>query len=417
MQDNETNSKLAGAQVPPDHLLPSQTTAAPQHKRRHRWVWAIVLSLFALLIVAVLRHGSAKPSAAQSRRRFFGSVPVTEATAKRGSIGVYLNAIGTVTPVYTDSITAQVTGVVTAVHYREGQLVHKGDPLIDIDDRPYQAMVVQAEGALERDQALLAEAQMDLERYQKAWARNAIPHQTLQDQEKLVLQYEGTVKNDQGTLQFNQVQVLYCHIHSPIDGRVGLRLVDPGNLVTANATTALLVITQLQPITVVFTLAEDDLGQVVAEMRHAHQLLVEAWDRQMNKQIADGVLTTIDNQIDTATGTVKLRATFHNKDNALFPNLFVNTRLKVKTLENQVLVPSSAVQHNGSIAFVYLIQNGQAKITNVQTGVSESGMTAVQGIQAGDVVADSSFEKLQDGARVTPSTAKLPATSSETTGP
>ncbi len=340
-----------------------------------------------------------------------GPVPVTTATAKQGSIGVYLEAIGTVTPVYTDSMTAQVTGVITAVHYHEGQLVRRGDPLIDLDARPYEAQLVQAQGALERDQALLAEAQMDLERYQKAWAKNGIPRQTLEDQEKLVLQYQGTVKNDIGTVQYDQVQVAYCHITSPIDGRIGLRLVDPGNLVTANGTTALVVITQVQPITVIFTLAEDSLGEVVDEMRHGAKLPVEAWDRQMQKQIATGQLVTIDNQIDTTTGTVKLRANFDNRDSVLFPNLFVNTRLKVKTLENQKLIPSSAVQHNGDVAFVYLIQNDTAKMTNVKTGVSDSGMTAVTGLQAGDVVADSSFEKLQNGSKITISKIKLPATS------
>ena len=188
-----------------------------------------------------------------------GAVPVTVATATKGSIGVYLDAIGTVTPIYTDSITAQVTGVITAVHYREGQTVHKGDPLIDIDARPYEAQLEQAQGTLDRDQNLLAEAQMDLKRYQDAWAKNAIPRQTLEDQEKVVLQDQGTVKNDQGTVQYDQVQVGFCHITSPIDGRVGLRLVDPGNLVTANSTTTLVVVTQIQPITVIFTLAEDSL--------------------------------------------------------------------------------------------------------------------------------------------------------------
>ena len=342
-----------------------------------------------------------------------GAVPVTTATAKQGSIGVYLEAIGTVTPVYTDSITAQVTGVITQVHYREGQLVHKGDALIDLDARPYEAQLLQAEGALERDQNLLAEAKMDLTRYQDAWKRNAIPRQTLEDQEKLVLQYQGTVKNDEGLVQYDKVQVEYCHITSPINGRVGLRLVDPGNLVTANGTTALLVITQLQPITIVFTLAEDNLDQVVAQTQHGAKLPVEAWDRQMTKQIASGELTTMDNQIDTATGTVKLRATFQNQNLGLFPNMFVNTRLKVKTLQNQILIPSSAVQHNGDVAFVYVIENNQAKIVNVKTGVSDAGMVAVQGIKAGDVVADSSFEKLQNGSKITISKTKLPSSSGD----
>jgi membrane fusion protein, multidrug efflux system len=338
-------------------------------------------------------------------------------TAKTGSIGVYLESIGTVTPIYTDSITAQVTGVITAVHYHEGQFVHKGDPLIDLDSRPYDAQLVQAQGALERDQNLLAEATMDEGRYQQAWSRNGIPRQTLEDQQKLVLQYQGTVKNDQGTVQYDQVQVGYCHITSPIDGRVGLRLVDPGNLVTANGTTTLVVITQTQPITIIFTLPEDNLEEVLAQTRHGGKLLVEAWDRAGQKQIAAGQLATIDNEIDPTTGTVKLRATFDNKNGMLFPNQFVNTRLRVKTLQSQVLLPSSAVQHNGDVAFIYLIQDNQAKVVNVKTGVSDSGMTAVQGINAGDVVANSSFEKLQDGSKITISKVKLPSTTSEGNAP
>jgi membrane fusion protein, multidrug efflux system len=264
---------------------------------------------------------------------------------------------------------------------------------------------------LERDQNLLAEAQMDLERYKQAWARNGIPRQTLEDQENLVQQDQGTVKNDEGVVHFDQVQVEYCHITSPIDGRVGLRLVDPGNLVTANATNPLVIVTQLQPITVVFPLAEDSLDQVLAQMRAGKKLSVQTWDRQMQAQIAAGQLATVDNQIDTTTGTVKLRATFENRNRLLFPNQFVNTRLLVDTLRNQIVVPSSAVQHNGDVAFVYVIQNGKAKRVDVKTGVSDGGMTAVEGIQAGDTVANSSFEKLQDGAPITLSQMPLPSSS------
>jgi len=414
---NEEKTASPEARVASDHLLPEQS-ASERPRKRHWWVWILVLLLFAGLFYWVWgRGGGAAAPATGGRRPIGGTVPVTVATAKLGSIGSYLEAIGTVTPVYTDTMTAQVTGIITAVHYREGQLVRKGDPLIDIDPRPYQAQLVAAEGALERDQNLLAEAQMDLERYQAAWKRNAIPRQTLEDQEKLVLQYKGTVKNDEGTVQYNQVQVAYCHITAPISGRVGLRLVDPGNLVTANATTALVVIAQVQPITVIFTVAQDNLDQVLAETRTGSKLEVDAWDRQMSKQLATGQLATIDNQIDTATGTVKLRANFANHDGALFPNQFVNTRLRVKTLENQVLIPSSAIQHNGSTAFVYVIQNNQAKTTNVKTGVTDNNTTAVEGIKAGDVVANSSFEKLQNGSKIVVSQQQLPSSSGDQEAP
>jgi multidrug efflux system membrane fusion protein len=336
-------------------------------------------------------------------------VPVTYATATKGSIGVYLDAIGTVTPVYTDAVTSQVTGVITAVHYREGQFVHKGDSLIDIDPRPYAAQLAQAQGALERDQSMLAEAQMDLDRYKEAWAKNAIPRQTLEDQEKQVLQDQGTVKNDQGTVQYDQVELSFCHIASPIDGHVGLRLADPGNLVTANSTTTLVVVAQTSPITVVFTLPEDSLPQVLQQTRGGKALPVQSYDRTQQTLLGTGKLITVDNQIDTTTGTVKLRAQFDNSKGLLFPNQFVNTRLLVNTLENQTLIPSSTIQHNGAIDFVYVIQSGHAKMQNVKSGISDKGNTVVTGINPGTIVANSSFQKLVDNSQVFQSKVKLPS--------
>jgi membrane fusion protein, multidrug efflux system len=401
--------------TPPDHQLP--TEKEPRPARKNIWLWLLVIVIVGLIVYWAMRdHGqsssSQSASSAGGRHGMTGPVTITTATAEKGDIGVYLNAIGTVTALYTDSITAQVTGVITAVHYKEGQEVRKGDPLIDIDARPYEAQVIQAEGALERDQNLLAQAQMDLQRYKDAWSRNAIPRQTLEDQEKLVLQDQGTVKNDAGTLQYDKVQVVYCHITSPINGRVGLRLVDPGNLVTANGTTTLVVITQTQPITVVATISEDDLASVMAQPHHGVSLPMDAWDRANEKKIASGKVISYDNQIDTTTGTIKVRAEFDNSKQVLYPNEFVNTRLLVKTLHDQILLPSSAIQHNGSTAFVYVIQNSQANMRKVQTGVADGGKTAVQGINQGEIVADSSFDKLQDGAKVTISQKPLPTTSS-----
>jgi multidrug efflux system membrane fusion protein len=267
-------------QPSPDFEFRSKTHEPPK-KSRHWWVWVIILLAFGGLFYWVIRqHNQSQQAVAggggHSRLGMSGPIPVTYATATKGSIGVYLDAIGTVTATYTDQITAQVTGVITQVHYVEGQVVHKGDPLIDIDDRPYQAQLEQAQGALERDQSLLAEAQMDLTRYQQAWAKNAIPRQTLEDQEKLVAQDQGTVKNDEGTLKYDQVQVAYCHLTSPIDGRVGLRLVDPGNLVTANSSTILVVIAQTTPITVIFILPEDSLEQVLQSTRPWLRLIASA---------------------------------------------------------------------------------------------------------------------------------------------
>lgn len=385
----------------------------PVRKRRHRWVWFVVLIAFGLLFYWVIQHQQKSQTAAMAggRRGGFGSIPVSTVTARKGSMNVYFDALGTVTPEYTASITAQVTGVVTAVHYREGQMVQKGDPLIEIDPRPFEATLQQAQGLLERDQNLLAQAKMDLDRYQIAWQKNAIPRQTYEDQGKIVLQDQGTVKNDEGTVQYDQVQLGYCHIVAPMSGRVGLRLVDPGNLVTANSTTTLVVVTQMQPITVVYTLAEDDLPQVLQHMRGKQQLSVEAYDRGQQNLLDKGRLTSIDNLIDTTTGTVKLRAEFANRQGVLFPNQFVNTRMLVNTLQNQVILPSSAIQHNGNNDFVFLIQDNKAVQRTVKSGITDKGETAVEGIEAGDVVANSSFEKLQNGSPITLSKVKLPSSS------
>jgi multidrug efflux system membrane fusion protein len=380
-------------------------------------VWIVLLLLFALGFLLVLRHhDTTTKAAAGGGRRGAGGGPVTltTATATKGNIGVYLDAIGTVTPVYTASITSQVTGPVMAVHFAEGQIVAKGAPLIDIDPRPFQATLLQAQGTLERDQAILAQATMDRDRYREAWARNAIPKQTLDDQEKIVMQDAGTVKNDQGTVAFDQVQLGYCHITAPIAGRVGLRLVDPGNVVQASGGTTLAVITQLQPITVIFTIPEDNLGQVQPRLRQRAKLPVDAYDRAALKKIGTGALLTLDNQINTTTGTVMGRALFNNRDASLFPNQFVNTRMLVNTLEGATIIPSSAIQQNGNVSFVYVIEDGTAHMRTVKAGVTEGNNTSVTGINPGDVVADSSFDKLTDKAKIIVSKQPIPA--STTTG-
>ena len=396
------------------HQLPAHDSA-----RRHKTIW-IVIGIVLLLLLAVWllwRHyknaKKAKPAPPK--------ITITSATATKGNIGIYLEEIGTVTPVYTDSMTSEVTGLVVAVHYREGQLVSKGDPLVDIDSRPYRANLLQAQGALERDQNLLAQAQMDLDRYRTAWARNAIQKQLLDDQEKLVLQDEGTVKNDQGTVEFDQIQVDFCHITAPIGGRVGLRLVDPGNVVQAEGTVTLAVITQMQPITVIFIIPEDSLGPVEDRLRKKATLTVDAYDRTALTKIASGKLLTLDNQIDTTTGTVKARAVFDNKNDALFPNQFVNTRLLVNTLQGVTLIPASAIQQNGQASFVYVIQNNIAHLRTIKPGVTDGGLTQVDTINPGDVVANSSFDKLQENTAVAisnPAPAKpAPASTSGSSAP
>jgi membrane fusion protein, multidrug efflux system len=398
----------------PRYQLPPETRPQ-QPKSRRLLVWVLTTAAMVLILFLILHFQDGSKAAAASpsnRRGVTGPVTITIANAQKGDIGVYLDAIGTVTPVYTSSITSEVMGIVTQVHYKEGEMLRKGQPLIDIDPRPYEAQLLQAQGALERDTNILAEAKMDLQRYQDAWAKNSIPKQTLDDQEKIVLQDEGTVKNDEGVVKYDQVEVDFCHIKSPIDGRVGLRLVDPGNVVQADSSTYLAVITQMQPTTVIFTIAEDSLSQVRDQLRHGKSLTVDAYDRAVQKKISTGRLLTFDNLIDTTTGTVKLRAEFDNKKFELFPNQFVNARLLVDTLHGVTLIPTSAIQHNGDSAYVYVIQNETAQIRNIQTGVTDAGTTAVTGINPGDVVANSSFDKLQNNSKIVVSKKPLPAPSS-----
>jgi multidrug efflux system membrane fusion protein len=359
-----------------------------------------VLGIFAAAFYLILRRHDDTTTATKAPRGGGGPVSLTAATAQKGDIGVYLDSIGTVTPVYTASITSQVNGIVTAVHYTEGQIVHKGDALLEIDPRPYQATLMQAQGTLERDENILGQAKMDLVRYKEAWARNAIPKQTLDDQEKIVLQNQGTVRIDQGTVQFDQIQVEYCHIVAPITGKVGLRLVDPGNVVQSSGSLTLAVITQMQPITVIFTIPEDNLAQVQQRLHKNAKLSVEVFDRSGQKKIATGTLLTLDNQIDTTTGTVKARGSFQNSGSMLFPNEFVNVRLLVDTLHGATLIPASAIQHNGQTAFVYTLQDNTAHMRVIKPGATDAGLTEVTGIEPGDVLANSSFDKLQDNAKV-----------------
>ena len=393
----------------------------PGRRKSRVWVWAIGLLAMGFVLYWAFRRHDDRAQSAQSgqagqgpggqagARGLGGPVTLNVVTAKQGDLGVYLTAIGTVTPVYTSTITSQVNGLISSVHYREAQDVRRGDPLIDIDPRPYQAQLKQAEGTLEKDTHMLEQSRMDLERYQKAWSRNAIAKQILDDQEKIALQNEGTVKNDQGVVDFDRVQLGYCHIVAPFNGRVGLRLVDPGNVVQANSTTPLVVVTQMEPITVVFTIAEDYLGEIQSHMQKS-PLGVDVFDRAQLTKIASGKLIAIDNQIDTTTGTVRLRAQFDNKKKELFPNQFVNTRLLVSTIHNATLVPTSSIQHNGATAFVYVIQDNTVHLQNVKPGVEDSGTTAVEGIKPGDVLANSSFEKLRDKAQVKITSVPVPPT-------
>ena len=331
---------------------------------------------------------------------------VSTATAQQGNIGIYVNALGVVTPLNTVSVNSRVQGQIMKVNYQEGQLVHAGDPLVEIDPGPNQAALTQAEGQLARDTAQLEDARLDLERYQEAFASNAIPRQQLDTQIAVVHQDEGTVKLDQGQLDNAKVQLAYCYITAPISGRVGLRLVDAGNIVQANSTSPLLVITELQPITVIFNVAEDELPQIQKQLRQGKQLVVDAFDRAQQKKLAAGTLETLDNQIDPTTGTVKLKAVFTNDDESLFPNQFVNARLLVDTLTDATLLPNTAIQRNADSAFVYLLdpeQTNELKTVSMQiitVNTTDGNVSAVEGIDPGKVVVADNFNKLTDGAKV-----------------
>ncbi len=347
-----------------------------------------------------------------------GPIPVSAQKVTKGNMGVYINALGTVTPVYTVSITSRVAGQLMEVHYREGQIVHKGDLLATIDARPYEAVLAQTKGQLQRDQAVLANARIDLERYKSAYEQHAIPQQTMATQESLINQDEGIVKVDQANVDAATVNVDYTRITSPITGRVGLRPVDPGNIVQANGTTALLTITQIQPITVVFTMAEDYIHDVAAQLRAGRSLRVDALERDNSTHLAQGTLLTLDNQIDTTTGTVKAKASFANSDYRLFPNEFVNAKLLVKTLMGVNLIPIAAVQRNNDIAFVYIINesNNTVKSRNVTIASTDGTTAAVTGVTSGDMLVTDGFDKLQDGAKVSIRAPRTGRPGSETGG-
>jgi multidrug efflux system membrane fusion protein len=377
-------------------------------RRRWRWtLWAAIFCLFCgggylLSQRAPLGQKSGgRSSGGRQGRQAPAAIPVAVDSVRQGDIGVFINALGTVTPVYTVTVTSRVVGELKEVHYSEGQIVHKGDLLAVIDPRPYQAVLTQAEGQLARDEALLRNAYRDLSRYKAVYQQRAIPEQQLATQQATVDQQEGTVKLDRGNLEAAKVNLEYSSITAPITGRVGLRLLDPGNIVQANGTTGLLTITQIHPITVIFTIAEDYLSDVASQMRAGHKLRVDALDRENQNQLAQGIVLTIDNQIDTTTGTVKVRAIFSNKDQNLFPNEFVNAKLFVKTLNNVNLIPTAAIQRNNEVTFVYIVNpNGTVQSRNITVAATDGNTAGVTGVTPGETIVTDGFDKLQDGVKV-----------------
>jgi multidrug efflux system membrane fusion protein len=400
----------------PSALLPDRPpTREVKDERQHtsslRWLWwvlflVVLIGASAYVLLprskqALAGNGSAANAGKKGRG---GAIPVVATKVQKGNIGVYFAGLGNVTPIYTVTVKSRVDGELMKILYEEGQIVHQGDLLVEIDPRPYQVMLEQAEGQQTKDQATLDNARIDLDRYTKLLAQNAIPEQQLATQKAAVVQAEGTVKADQAAIDNAKLDLVYSKITSPITGRVGLRLVDPGNIVHATDSNGLLVITQIEPISVIFTIAEDQLPAVVQKMRAGQHLTVEAWDRGMTRKMAVGTLQTLDNQIDQTTGTVKLRAQFENKDNALFPNQFVNARLLVEEKHGVTLVPNAAIQRNSQSTYAWVVKPDQTvTVRPITVGTTEGDQSQiVSGLQPGEVTVTDGVDKLQEGTKVTP---------------
>ena len=398
----------------PEPRAHGATAAAPS--KRRWWLWVLVLGVIAFGVWYYVNSRNASqaataaaPGAAAKGKGGSGAggfvVPVVVSTAQRGDLPVYFNGLGTVTAFNTVTVRSRVDGQLVSVAFKEGQFVHQGDLLAQIDPRPFQVQLEQALGQLAKDQAQRKDAEVNFERFKLLFKEGVIPQQQLDTQGALVGQVDGAITSDQSQIDNAKLQLTYSRITAPISGRIGLRLVDAGNIVHASDTNGLLVITQLQPIAVIFSLPQDQLPQVNAKLHAGVQLAVDAYDRDDTAKIASGKLETIDNQIDITTGTYKLKSVFTNADNALFPNQFVNVHLLVDTKHNLTIVPAAAIQRGPQGTYVYAADtDNTAKIkivTIAQTTGDSVGLSA--GLNSGDRVVIDGLDKLQDGTKINPS--------------
>jgi membrane fusion protein, multidrug efflux system len=374
--------------------LEFREAAKPERGSQRWWLWLVGLVLCAIVYEWFLRSSTNQIVIKAP------SVPVAASFVKTGNLDVYLNQIGTVTPFATVTIKSRIAGQIMKIDFKEGQLVKAGDLLVSIDPSPFEAQLAQTEGQLARDQATLANAKVTLERYRYLYKTGIIASQDADNQEALYRQALGTVQNDQGMIAGVKINLAYCRVVSPVQGRVGLRQVDVGNYVVSSQN--LVVVTQLQPISVVFSIPEDDIPEVVNNMSDGHQVPVVAWNRDFSKKIGTGSLLTFDNQVDENTGTVKLRAQFPNPDYALFPDAFVNATMPVKTIQNALLVPTAAIQSGAQQSFVYVVQpNSTVAQRQVTVGPSQGDVTAItKGVTAGEKVVTDGLDKLQPGTKV-----------------
>jgi multidrug efflux system membrane fusion protein len=410
------------ALAPREEILPQRASEAPGRiepaaGRSRKWPWLIGIGAAVLLAILLSTRASQqkKERAVAAKKEAAGrAVPVSGVPARTGDLGVYISGLGTVTALNTVTVRSRVDGQLLRVQFREGQLIREGDLLAEIDPRPFQVQLMQAEGQKGKDEAMLANARVDLARYETLVKEDSIARQQLDTQAALVRQLEASVRSDQGTIESAKLNLVYCRITAPITGQTGLRLVDQGNIIHANDPNGLVVLTQLQPITVLFTVPADRLPQVLQQMRGSEaKLEVDAYDRDLKNKLATGTVLAVDNQIDSTTGTVKIKGLFSNEASTLYPNQFVNARLLVDTLKGATLIPAAAIQRSPQSTFVYAVKpDSTVDMRPVEVLLTEGDVSAIRkGVSPGEVVIIEGVDKLQPGTKVAVGAPGAPAPS------